>query len=358
MTFTIFYKELKSLLKNKRLLFNLFILPPLLIFFIMKFTTKTEITKYQKGQILYIAKADSTIVELLKKHNIQTVNITDDAIDTIIKESPVLVGENGNYQFIYTVFSENKTFIKQIKDIINEENLNYFSHKYKEAPPYSITFVNKSNMADTIKYALGMFIPFLIIVYLVIGSSAVGNDTFAGEKERHTLSLLLTQPIKRYEIFTGKLFFTSLVALSYTVIISLSVIYPVISTITDTGVSIALSDTFSLSQIMQFILYISTLSIMIGSMVLGLSLFSRSVKESQSMIVFLILIPIIMQQSSSNIVKYIPFVNGPYIIKNILFSSITWQEIIIASILNIVGILLFILVGLYMFKKEEILFRT
>ncbi len=51
---------------------------------------------------------------------------------------------------------------------------------------------------------LSTLLPFLMFVFAALSPVALASDTGAGEKERYTLEPLLTNPVSKKEILSGK----------------------------------------------------------------------------------------------------------------------------------------------------------
>ncbi len=361
MTYKIFLKELKALMKNRRLIFNLFILPPLLLFSLMQLSVKTETKNALKHNNIYavIDSTDSTIVRILQEEGISVQFIEPFMVDSLQKEGLILKGIKGDYT-VYYYPSNNKTIINRIKEAIYNANIKYFKNTLKKAPPYNIDFQNMGGIVYELRNALSSFIPLIILIYLVSGSSAVGMDTFAGEKERHTLSLLLTQPIKPISIFMGKMLYTILIAIIYTIVISFSISYPFFKMFNNIGnIAFSVQDIFPIQSMIAFVALTFSLTIFVAATILTISLFVKSVKEGQTMIIFLIVLPILGKAFTNNPqIKYIPFINGIWAMTSIITGNMSINNILLASSANIIGAILLVILSLWLFSKESIVFRN
>ncbi len=136
---------------------------------------------------------------------------------------------------------------------------------------------------DVVKMMLTMFVPFILMVFLVTGSVSVASESIAGEKERGTIATLLVTPVKREYIALGKI-----IALTVTSLFS--------SLVSFVGLMASLPNLLQLEQIGNVtsidlsvygastfvgMLGIILITVMMFTMIMSvLSTFAKSVKEA------------------------------------------------------------------------------
>ena len=136
---------------------------------------------------------------------------------------------------------------------------------------------------DVVKMILTMFMPFILMVFLVTGSVSVASESIAGEKERGTIATLLVTPVKREYIALGKI-----IALTVTSLFS--------SLVSFVGIMASLPNLLQLERIVAVtsidlsvygsstfvgILGIILITVMMFTMIMSiLSTFAKSVKEA------------------------------------------------------------------------------
>ncbi len=136
---------------------------------------------------------------------------------------------------------------------------------------------------DVVKMMLTMFMPFILMVFLVTGSVSVASESIAGEKERGTIATLLVTPVKREYIALGKI-----IALTVTSLFS--------SLVSFVGIMASLPNLLQLERIGDVtsidlnvygastfvgILGIILITVMMFTMIMSvLSTFAKSVKEA------------------------------------------------------------------------------
>ncbi|MEN1761365.1 ABC transporter permease subunit [Anoxynatronum sibiricum] len=138
---------------------------------------------------------------------------------------------------------------------------------------------------------LGMVVPFLIMLYAIIGTYTLSADVSAGEKERGTLETLFSLPVKRTEIVVGKLLACVAVGM-ISGLINLMAIFPLLY-----GIAYQVPDlTISLSPGLLVFLALMLLPVMIltSTLFTGLGLLAHTYQEAQSygsMLLIVLMLP-------------------------------------------------------------------
>ena len=139
-----------------------------------------------------------------------------------------------------------------------------------------ITGEGESRIASMV---LGMLLPFIIVLYGIVGTNILSSDLSAGEKERATLETIFSAPIKRYEIVTGKLCACTSVGLISGGINILSM-FPLVMLISSSFEDIHINITFGTLLFLFFQLI--PIMIMCSALFIGIGMFARTYQESQS----------------------------------------------------------------------------
>ena len=136
---------------------------------------------------------------------------------------------------------------------------------------------------DVVKMILTMFMPFILMVFLVTGSVSVASESIAGEKERGTIATLLVTPVKREYIALGKIIALTVTSLfsSFVSFVGIMASLPNllqlerIGDVTSIDLSVYGASTF------VGILGIILITVMMFTMIMSiLSTFAKSVKEA------------------------------------------------------------------------------
>lgn len=136
---------------------------------------------------------------------------------------------------------------------------------------------------DVVKMILTMFMPFILMVFLVTGSVSVASESIAGEKERGTIATLLVTPVKREYIALGKIIALTVTSLFSSLVSFVGIMaslpnllqFERIGDVTSIDLSVYGASTF------VGILGIILITVMMFTMIMSiLSAFAKSVKEA------------------------------------------------------------------------------
>lgn len=72
--------------------------------------------------------------------------------------------------------------------------------------PYRVRVVDLASKSALSGFLLGLILPLLLVIWSIAGGLYAAIDTSAGERERHTFEALLLTPARRGELVLGKLF--------------------------------------------------------------------------------------------------------------------------------------------------------
>jgi sodium transport system permease protein len=139
---------------------------------------------------------------------------------------------------------------------------------------------------------MSTLLPMLVVMFLFSGAMSIGPESIAGEKERGTMATLLITPVKRSEIALGKVSSLSVLAL----ISALSSFLGIISSLPkmmgmDVSQVLAIYNGWDLA--LMLVLLFSTVFVIVG-LVAVVSAFSKSLKEAGTLIMPLYIITIVI----------------------------------------------------------------
>lgn len=148
----------------------------------------------------------------------------------------------------------------------------------------------KEKLADTI----GGFLPYLFIIFCFMGSMYPAIDLAAGEKERGTLETLLTSPVSKGQILTGK-FMVVILTGTVSAAISILGLYIGIRQVREIPAEFLsiLMNIIELKSILMLLSLLVPLTVFLGGIQLALSVYARSFKEAQNLITPLMIVVII-----------------------------------------------------------------
>lgn len=230
----------------------------------------------------------------------------------------------------------------------------------------TITELDVSSKQEVIGKLVGGFLPYMFVIFSFMGAMYPGIDLGAGEKERGSLETLLSSPATRLEIVLGKLGVVSLAGIASALIAMLGMSLAV-RFITDTSPEIldAVMSMLDVKMILLILSLVIPLAVFFAAGVLSISIYARSFKEAQSMISpasILIIIPVAIGLlpgiELSPQTAFIPVLNVSLATKEVLAG--TADLLLLLEVY--VSLLIFSGLGIWgcvrWFNREETLFRS
>lgn len=212
---------------------------------------------------------------------------------------------------------------------------------------------------------LVMIAPMLLTCLLVSGGASVAADIFAGEKERGTLEQLAVTQVKRSTLLYAKsliVFFVTLLNATISLLayyISMKIAPDITRLFSDVGTSVVLSWGSALCLIATIL----TFSLLISSVLILISLCAKSVKEAQTSMALLTMLPsllslLVMFSPMSGIGEWsmvIPVYNVLMGLKMIFADTVTFTPIMVMLLSQLLLTLLVNLVSLQKVKHTKFL---
>lgn len=384
---TVFKKELKRFLTDKRMVITL-LLPGVLIFvlysimgmFMTDFLTDTygdggEYIVYienEPSQLSAITDTDAYDITVYTEYDLSEEEIKEGIMDesihlyVIFEENfwedmlayDALSGETAPQVEIYynSLSAESELMYSYYVACLNaiEESLANKFDINAGADEYDL-----STDSDLSSYILSMMLPMLLNTLLLSGCMAVSSEAIAGEKERGTIATLLVTPASRTSIAVGKVLALSLVSLISSVcsFVGLILSLPTLMGVSFTALPYALGDYL----IMLAIIVLS--SLLFTALLTVISAFAKSVKEASSMASVVMIVVVVVSLMGSfisleGIVGYfIPVFNIVLCFTEILSSGISVAGFLITVCVNVAVFALLVLLLAKMFDSERIMFN-
>jgi len=238
---TIFKKELKDTIRDRRTLLAMVVMPMLLMpvmtigmFKFMEYQMEKQAEKIVKISIIEKGEAP-VLVEMIKNEEKIEIVETDGKIKKAITDGDLDLGiiipenfqENIANQEIASITviqkstnSDSESALARISFLVANFNDQLLQERFvdQEINPKILSRVvivpeDMATEKETGGFILGLIIPLFIVLWSITGGQYTAIDVSAGEKERKTLESLLLTPVKRMDIVFGKFLTVSTVAL-------------------------------------------------------------------------------------------------------------------------------------------------
>ncbi|MCF7792705.1 MAG: ABC transporter permease subunit [Candidatus Cloacimonetes bacterium] len=396
--FTVYRKELLDLLRDRRTVITSFVLPlilyPLLMIGFSSMMSRQEMKLEEEEATVYIQnnlmnetaiEIENTIAEVETFQIMESVTkykrstylqlVEENSIQALVEISDSTTAD-GLQQFIVTV-SYNKSDDKssltydkiyRVMEEIEEKIVSSRLERIKVNPDIlDAVNVLEDNIAPPEKmigFALGKFLPYLLIILTVSGASVIASDLVAGEKERGTLETILVSAARRNELVVGK-YLTIITISIITVLCNLFSMYFSFSHIISQAGAEVTNIQLPLGNFALILILMLPLITFFSAILLSISTYSRNIKEAQSYQMPLIFGSIMLSMVSflpgfelNAGFALIPIVNFSLMIRDIMLSDFSLNYFLLIIGYTIILDIVLIGVSIKLFNSESVLFRT
>lgn len=316
MIFTIFKKELKDTLRDRRTLIMMLVIPTLVFPIILNVfvgvsASFTEKAAKKKIKIGYVGSPDNYIAEKLntlpKQMGEREIVHYDDtsALFKDIREEVIQIG-----MFMPKDFNERmaqkepapvkvffnatdmgmkdraEIYIEAIQNAAKEERYAEMNLKESELRPIDVDYQNIASGKEMIGKLAGGVLPYIFIAFGFLGCMYPAIDLFTGEKERGTIETLLTTPVRRWQILFGKMGVVVLSGLlaSTCALLGLFLSIEVFDLVEDPELLNIIHEILSPTFILMMYGLLFPLTVFFAGTMIPIAVYAKSFKEAQSII--------------------------------------------------------------------------
>lgn len=233
--------------------------------------------------------------------------------------------------------------------------------------PIKYEKVDITNSAKKAGMLLGQVIPFILIIGVLFGSIYPAIDVMAGEKERGTLETLFSLPISNMELVIGKYMAVSASAI-------LTSLLNIISMSCTLGYFMKAESIYNPSMVhinysvlggavLITIVSVILFAQVVSALAMCVCSFAKTFKEAQNYItplMLIIMVPayisMIPNISLSRITATIPVVNISLLIKSVISLRANMKMVSLVLIVNLIFVLISLVLLSKIFNSEDILF--
>lgn len=231
--------------------------------------------------------------------------------------------------------------------------------------PLDVRHSDVSSIKEKLGEALGGFLPYIFVIFCFMGAMYPAIDLGAGEKERGTIETLLVAPAERREIVLGKF----LVPLTTGIVSALVSVFGLYMGIRQTGqlppallnAVIRLLEWKTIALVFSLIL---PLAVFFSAVLLSVSIFARSFKEAQSIMMplnLVVVLPVFAGLAPglrlNAVTALVPILNVSLATKEIIAGTARWPLLleVHAGLAVLAGLALWFCSA--WFRRESVIFR-
>ena len=394
----VYGKELRDSLRDRRTIISMIVVPvlviPLLMFGLGTLMFKSVRKAQQEVPRVMIIGGENSpkvLAALHKANNFQIVpatgnftnQIVEKRVNAVVKLSPdfdaaVAHGEKAGIE-IYEYQGEMKSgfaaerlnaFFQNLRNATVRERLQNRGVPVAVLEPFTIQRQNVAPPAKVAGSLLGGILLYLIIIMSLTGAMYPALDLTAGEKERGTMETILCCPVGRIDLVLGK-FLMVLTASVGTVVLALlslgATLHIAKRVLAQSVPPEALQNvvTFDFGGVAGVFLMLLPVAVMFSALLLMIGLFSKSFREAQSYcgpLIMIVVVPTVVAMlpgvdlNASRAI--VPLLNVSLVCKEMMAGIWHWNYILLifgSTCLYAVGALA---ATIWMFHREEVLFRS
>ena len=403
MTFILIRKELLDILRDRRTIITA-ILAPLLLFPIIIFAVnyvKSATTKEARERTLDLAvithgNADLLRGMILAKGALFTRAgefriredldlgqarslIESDQLDAAVYldqdfDRLMAAGLPGRVSFYYKETDEGGEerkrlgrILEQYRDRLTEARVQALGIDPRVVlHPVEINRFNLASDKEKVAFVVAAVVPYLFVVFSMIGCIHPATDLSAGEKERGTLETLLTVPASRLQILAAKFFAVFLNGL-FAAAVSIAGLYVAFRFFAEGASDIhkAVSALLEPHVIVMVLCLLLPITVLFAALFLTIGIYAKSYKEAQSMLgpcMMVVFVPLyvglIPGQKLSHATAAIPLMNVSLTIKEIVAGTVEPSMLAITYLSLILTAGLALAACSLMFRRESAVFRS
>ena len=382
---TVFLKELKCMIRDKKTFWMISLLPFVLIplmLLTINFSTQNLENNMGKNMTVGISSKDNTFYDFLSVQKALTVlEVTDPQKSLNSGEIVAYITTDNNLdekflnkekftidiqysdssinsKMAMAVLPQYESTFRYISENYDFDNINSFKEKISSELDVSDDLGVDISSDNSMIY-FNMLVPVLLVIYCWMGSSTVAAELTAGEKEKGTLEPLLSNGVERTSLIIGKIAATTAMG-----------VISGMSSVLGLGVYLLISSSFgkvgmNVLDLLALLFVAILASVFFSSVNIMLGIYARSSKEAQayfmpSLLVYLIptFFTYTLDVNQINLPQLcIPVYNIICVIKEIMASSLNIMHLGIVTAWFAVYISLAYFVTIRLFKREDVIFR-
>jgi sodium transport system permease protein len=390
----IFFKELKDILRDRRTLFVMVVLPllvyPLLLIGYMQISL-LQVGKMaqKKSRVVLVGREHagdlSALLDSLSNITLLDTNgwqrkIVSGDLEAAVLVPPgfadsVAVGtatklalyHNSSKELSQRANNRLQGVIEQFRNRVVAKRLANLAADTSLLRPFALVEENLATQEQRQGDVIGRMLGYFLIIMTLMGAFYPAVDLTAGEKERGTLETLLVSPASRAEIVYGK-FFTVLVVAMITALLNLlsiggTLLY-VAHFVSRGAASVLPGLAISPLSFLLALLQLVPLSVLFAALCIAVAVSARSFKEGQSMlspismlVIFPAMVSLLPGTEMTPLLAVVPVANVSLLIKEYMMGNYLWLETLIAfstsSLLAVAGLTW----AVSQFEQESVLFR-
>ena len=308
----------------------------------------------KEGQARFILEVEPNFAARLAEHKPVAISILYDDSDTLAAGSVGIVTQA----------------INAYGQSLVVERLNALGIPLEVLEPLRINYASIPEDQKSGNHMILMMLPMMMTIMIAVGGIPAATDLVAGEKERSTFEPLLTTKPGRMSLLFGKYLTVTLFSLvsvvaQFTGMTIGVLVNPDYLSLSGSSSGIA-GLSVPLGPLLLVILITVALGMVFAGLQLAISTYSRSFKEAQTYLSFLIFVAMVpayatMMMQPGDIQPFmfaVPVLNAIAALKMVLGGAISNTNLLIALGSSVIYVAITLVFSARLFKRENVLFRS
>lgn len=404
---TIIKKELSRVFGDKKMIFSLFLLPPILVIGIYSLIGMLagNMSKDIEEHIpaVYMMNAPADLTEAASQSGYSSManikwlpvdtteaelseikdQILGGSVELLVEFDAQFTDKIMSYQAagdpipdITIYYNTTGNYSQTAKNVLQEVLLNGYEKSLLQNRLGNLELLTVYNENEVVivnedkangEY-LSMMLPYLITFLLFASAMGLCVDAIAGEKERGTMASLLLTPIKRSQLVFGKIvslsILASISALAYA--LSMLIAMPMMVKSMTGGESVDTAVSFTAFQVIGLIMLMITMVYLYVAVISLVSVIAKNAKEANTYVTPLYMLVLVagmitMFQGGtpkSGITFMIPVYGSALSIQNLMTNELTITQLGFSIAGNVVAALLLTVLVTRAFNSEKVMFNA
>lgn len=399
---TIYGKELRDMLRDRRTLISMIVIPTLLMPLIVGAVVFVSVKVIRQARaetpvVMVLGGADSPVVRaaLTAHGRIRVVPATDDwrvriASKTVRAAVEIPAGFDAALERGAPAAVKIFHYEGELRSGFAVSEVQRFCNDYRErvvaarlagrglpatfVKPFGVQVENVAPPEKVGGNVIGGIIPYMFLLLCFTGAMYPAMDLTAGEKERGTMETILCSPVSRLELVLGKFFMVltaslgtvlcSLVSMLLTVSVGGPLLVAMAGASRGAGPAAALPSLDPLGLLAVLVLVLP-MAVFFSALLLAISLVAKSFKEAQSYLspmVIVIVLPavagVLPGVELNAQLALVPILNVSLASKELVSGVWHWPHLALIFGSTCVYASLALGLAVRMFKREDVIFRT
>ena len=389
---TIFQKEFKVFLRDRRTLFMIFVVP--IVFYPLMFNVIGHFSSKNRNELktttfkVYLAPSVPSEFQQYfpEDAHIRVLKSISDNPETLLQDNKiqaiVTMADDMEIRYLSSERTSRaaaarlKTTAENYRDALVAAKLKEVGLPETAIHPFKIERKDVASKAKVSGMFLGRILPYMIIIMLFSGAMGFGLEASTGEKEKGTIATLLVSQASRSQIVLGKLLYVVAVEFLYGILNVIGFVVAIglqASTIqpdmTKKAGEAAAGSGFAFSIMPQSFLLLLVLilpiALIAASLIIAIGSYAKSMKEGQTLftpfLMIFILVGIISMTAPLKIPEYyfwIPVVNTSFSMQELLTFKFQFGHFLTTILTTTGTAAVIIAITIWMFNRESIHFRS